>query len=120
MKALASAGLGERSHDTAAGLDREERARLALAKALLRRPEHLVAREVDVTLGLPDAERLLERLRAVARADRLSAVASLASLSLARRLADRVVVIADGLLVFDAPPDALTEDEVDWRLRRRA
>jgi phosphonate transport system ATP-binding protein len=120
VKALHSVGLPERARDAARGLDREERARLALARALLRRPEHLVVREVDLILGLADAERLLDLLRAVARADRLSVAASVASLSLARRFADRVVVMADGLLVFDAPPHILSEDEVGWRLRRRA
>jgi ABC-type cobalamin/Fe3+-siderophores transport system ATPase subunit len=97
--------------------DVDLRIELAMARALRRRPERLVIREVDVVLGMPDAERLLSLVRTLVHADRLTAVVSVASLSLARRLADRVVVIADGLLVLDAPPDTFTQDEIAWRLQ---
>ncbi len=117
MRALASVGLDGIANEPVARLDREERARLAVARALRRRPERLVVREVDVALGVPDAERLLELVRGLVRADRLTVVLSAASLALARRFADRVVVLADGLLVLDAAPSAFTEDEIAWRLR---
>ena len=117
LRALSSVGLAAIAHEPAARLDREERACLAMARALRRRPPHLVIREIDVVLGIPDAERLLTVARAVVRADGITAVVSVGSLSLARRFADRVVVIADGLLVLDTPPNTFTEDQIAWRLR---
>src|SRR5262245_47872269 len=117
LRLLSDVGLGPFAHEPAARLDREERVRLALARALRRRPRYLVIREIDVVLGVPDAERVLNLTRKLVRADLLTAVASVDSLTLARRLADRVVVIADGLLVLDAAPSAFTEDQIAWRLR---
>jgi ABC-type cobalamin/Fe3+-siderophores transport system ATPase subunit len=117
MAALARVNLDGLAREPAVRLDREERARLALARALCRRPEHLVVRDADVVLGVPDAERLLGLIQTLVQADRLLAVASVSSLSLASQFADRVVVLADGLLILDAPPGSLAEGEVAWRLR---
>jgi len=119
MSALSQVGLDVPT-DPADRLDREGRARLSLARALLRGAERLVVRDADVVLGVPDAERLLAVLRSVTRADRLLAVGSVSSLALARRLADRVAVITDGLLVLDAVPGEFTEDDVAWRFKTAA
>ncbi len=118
MGGLAAVGLEALAHEPAVRLDREERARLAAARALLRRPDYFVIRDVDVGLGVPDAERILGLMRALVRAESRSVVASVASLSLACRFADRVVILAEGLLVLDSPPTGFTEDEIAWRLRR--
>jgi ABC-type phosphate/phosphonate transport system ATPase subunit len=118
MRALRAVQLDGLASETVARLDREERARLALARALRRGPRRLVLREVDVAVGVPDAERVLDLVRRLVRTDRLSAAVSLASLSLARQFADRIAVLVDALLVLDAAPSAFTEDEVAWRLGR--
>jgi len=53
----------------------------------------------------------------VARTERLIVVASVASAALARGCADRVVVLADGLLVFDGPVAGFTDEIASRRLR---
>jgi ABC-type phosphate/phosphonate transport system ATPase subunit len=49
-------------------------------------------------------------LASVARAERLGILASAASWALARAHAHRVLAIADGLLVFEGAPAALSHD----------
>lgn len=115
LRTLERVGLKAQAHDPVSELDLEGRARLAVALALFRRHEYLVVREVDVALGLAVAEKLMTLLRALARSERISVLASVASLPLARRFADRIIGIADGLLVFDGPPAQFTDDGVAWR-----
>ncbi len=81
--ALAEVGLGEAVSSPAAMLDEDGRLSLQIARALLGGPACLVVREPDREFGLPAAQRLLALLRAVARAHRLAAVATVASATLA-------------------------------------
>lgn len=113
--ALRAVGLGERMLEPAAGLDRDGRLRLALARALTPEPSHLLIRDPDVVLEMEDAERLLHLAAALVDMERIGAAVSLRSLALARRFATRVAVLADGLLVLDAAPDAFSLDQVGWR-----
>lgn len=106
-EALEVAGLRGRGAEPAWTLTSEERARLALARALALRPECLLVRDADVLLGDPEAERFLGRLRVLAGTQRLLVLAALDSLGLARRVADRVLIVTDGALVFDGPPRSL-------------
>jgi len=105
IRALSAVKLDARWRDPVGSLTSFERARLALARALARRPRALILRDVDATLGPEDAAALL----------RFVVVASV-SASLARACADRVIVIADGLLVFDGPA-LVFNDAANHRLR---
>ncbi len=116
-RALAAVRLESRWREAVATLSALERARLALARALARRPTVLVLRDVDTVLGPEDATALLTLARALAHAERLTVVASLASATVARAAADRVMVLAEGLLVFDGPVTDFTDDVVRRRLR---
>lgn len=116
-RALAAVRLDGRGRDPVTSLPAPERARLALARALARRPRALVLRDVDAALGPDDATAFLGVARSLARAERLVVVASLASAAVARACADRVIVLADGLLVFDGPVADFTDDVASRRLR---
>jgi phosphonate transport system ATP-binding protein len=102
-RALAAVRLDGRSRDAVASLAPLERARLALGRALARRPRALVLRDVDDALGADDAAAMLSLARRLARTERLVVLASVASAALARAHADRVIVLADGRLAFDGP-----------------
>jgi ABC-type phosphate/phosphonate transport system ATPase subunit len=99
----------------ASSLDADGRVALALARALALSPECLVLREPDGALGAAGVERLLERLRRLAGTRRVLVLATLASPALARRFADRLLVIADGALVFDGPPAAARPGRIPAR-----
>jgi ABC-type cobalamin/Fe3+-siderophores transport system ATPase subunit len=95
IRALAAVQLEPRWRDPVAALTSLERARLALARGLARRPRALVLRDVDRTLGPEDAAVLLRLARGLAHLERIPAVASLTSTSLAHACADRVLVLDD-------------------------
>lgn len=54
-------------------------------------------------------------LQSLARRERLAVLASAATPAGASGFADRLVAIADGLLVFDGPPTDFSGERVAWR-----
>jgi phosphonate transport system ATP-binding protein len=117
LRALASVQLDPRWRDPVGLLTPVERARLAVARGLTRRPRALVLRDVDRMLGPEDAASLLRLVRNLAHLEHVAAVASVASASLAHICADRVIVLADGLLVFDGPAAEFNDAVANRRLR---
>jgi phosphonate transport system ATP-binding protein len=108
LRALARVGLADEIHRPAGDLDAEAWFRLHLARELAREPEYLLVHEIDAGLDVRAAARVLALLRDLSRNQRLAIVVGVASLALARASADRVVVIAEGLLVFDGPAPLAT------------
>jgi iron complex transport system ATP-binding protein len=88
-----------------------ERARVLLARALNAPGQALLLDEPVAGLD-PDAQLfVLERLRREADGGR-GIMLSLHDLTLAARIADRVIVMADGRVVADAPPAAALTPEI--------
>jgi ABC-type phosphate/phosphonate transport system ATPase subunit len=117
IRALAAVQLEARWRDSVGLLTSLERARLSLARALAREPRAIVLRDVDRTLGAEDAATLLRLVRSLTRVKHFTAVVSGVSAPLARECADRVIGLADGLLVFDGRADEFHEAVVNRRLR---
>ena len=109
-RAVASANVADLQHRVVGTLSGGERGRVLIARALAGDPEWLLADEpltgLDPAHQL-DAADLFRRL-----ADEgVGVVMTLHDLSLAARLADRVIVLAGGAIAADGPPlDALTPD----------
>lgn len=112
LRALERVGLGGRATEAAQGLGRVDRARLALGCSLSRNPEFLVVREIDEGVGPVDAATVRAILRALAHRDRLAVVVGAATPAAAYGFADRLVVIAAGLLRYDGRPADFTDDRV--------
>src|SRR5207245_567733 len=71
-RALERVGLGGREVETASGLGPVDRARLALASALVRTHEVLVAREIDRGFDGAEAATVRALLQSLARRERLT------------------------------------------------
>jgi len=104
---LERVGLSSCADRPVSELDPWRRRRLAIAQAMIPRRDHLVAPEVDEELSLPQAADALGVLRTVARSSGIPVFVSAADATLVQLFADRVLVLADGVLAFDGPPHAL-------------
>ena len=114
--ALERVGLGGREVELAAGLGSVDQARLAIAGALVRRkPAALAVREIDAGFDGAEAAVVCGLLQSLARRERLAVLASAASPAAAPGFADRLVAIADGLLVFDGQPADFSDERAAWR-----
>lgn len=106
-RALDSCDLSSRRDQVATTLSGGELARAMLARAIVGQPQILIVDEPITGLDPRHAMRCAELLRAFARSGTL-VVAALHDLTLAARYAQRVFVVVDGDILFDA--DSLTEE----------
>jgi iron complex transport system ATP-binding protein len=108
--ALEEAGAADRAERDASTLSGGERARVMIARVLAGEPDWLLADEplagLDPGCQIDAAETLVRRARAGC-----GVVLTLHDLTLAARIADRVLVLAEGRLLADGPPEvALVPD----------
>src|SRR5262245_807399 len=107
IQTLDRVGLAACANQPVATLDAWRRRRLAVARAMIPRRDHLVAPEVDENLSLAEAADVLGVLRTIAHSTRVPVIVSAEDPTLVHLFADRVLVLADGVLTFDGPPQAL-------------
>ena len=74
-----------------------------------------MVREIDRGFDNADAAALRALLRSLALRERLAVLACATTQAFAIDFADRLVAIADGLLVFDGAPADFSGQRVAWR-----
>lgn len=123
--ALAAMDLADFAHRRIGRLSGGERARALLARVLAGEPRWLLADEPAANLDLAHSAALFARLRGFASAGvggGMGVVVVLHDLAQAMNHADCVVVLSNGALVADGPPeDALAEATITevWGVRAR-
>jgi ABC-2 type transport system ATP-binding protein len=103
---LEQTGLTDRAGDELATLSGGSRQRVNIAVGLLADPDVLLLDEPSSSLDPRQRERLWEFVGALARAG-TAVVFTTHNVGEAERYADRVLVLADGELLFEGTPDAL-------------
>jgi phosphonate transport system ATP-binding protein len=84
--------------------------RVAICRALVQEPEIVLADEPVASLDPRNARIVMDALQRINRHFGLTVLCNLHSLDLARSYCDRLVGMANGRVVFDDVPAALTED----------
>lgn len=109
--ALEEAGAADLAERDASTLSGGERARVMIARVLAGEPDWLLADEplagLDPGCQIDAADTLIRRARAGC-----GVVLTLHDLTLAARIADRVLVLAGGGLMADGPPEAALAPDV--------
>lgn len=115
---LAGLGLDE-SHlaRRADSLSGGQQQRVAIARALLQRPAVILADEPVASLDPATGERALALIREDARSLGATVICSLHQPSLARRFADRIIMLDAGQIVFDGSPAMLDGNGIAPRIR---
>lgn len=110
-QALRDVGLLERALERTETCSGGEKQRIGIARALARRPRLLLGDEPFSALDGPLARRLGRDLRALATRDGVTVVLVLHQVALARDLADAIIGINNGRVVFDGPVFAFGAEE---------
>jgi putative ABC transport system ATP-binding protein len=109
---LARVGLGDRVHHFPNQLSGGEQQRVAIARAFSNAPRLLFADEPTGNLDSETGARIVELLETLNRESGTTIVLVTHDLALARR-AQRIIRLADGSVISDAPTDALAEPSDD-------
>jgi iron complex transport system ATP-binding protein len=110
--AIASAGLDAFAERPVTRLSGGERARALIARALAGETDWLLADEPLTGLDPGHALDALALFRRLAHGQDKGVIITLHDLNLAARFADRVLVLSDGELVIDGPPETALTPEI--------
>jgi len=114
-------GLDGYHNQRADALSGGQRQRVGIARALMQRPDLLLLDEPTASLDPKTSRQIMRLVRELVAERQTPAIINIHDVALARAYADRIIGLKDGLLVFDSPADALTDEaltriygEEDW------
>jgi len=106
---LGRVGIAQRAYSRADALSGGQQQRVGIARALMQKPELMLADEPVASLDPATSHSVMKYLEEINRKDGITVVCSLHFLSLARRYGTRVIALKDGRIAFDGKPDAIDE-----------
>ena len=83
--------------------------RVAIARALMQQPKVMLADEPIASLDPLNAKIVMDSLRDINRREGITVITNLHTLDTARTYCDRIIGMAAGRVVFDGPPEELTD-----------
>jgi phosphonate transport system ATP-binding protein len=128
LRLLGEVGLESQFEKRADALSGGQRQRVGIARALMQHPSILLVDEPTASLDPKTARQIMRLIRSACAERDLPAIVNLHDVQLAQLFSERVVGLREGLVVFNGPPQDLTDDrlteiygEEDWKatMRRR-
>jgi phosphonate transport system ATP-binding protein len=113
LRYLERVGLLMKARQRSDRLSGGEKQRVAIARALAQMPKIVLADEPVASLDPELAAQVLGDLARVTREDSVLTLINIHHVDLAMQFCDRIIGIAQGLVVFDGPPSLLTLQELD-------
>jgi phosphonate transport system ATP-binding protein len=113
LEALDTVGLLDEAEQRAGSMSGGQKQRVGIARALVQRPNLLLADEPVSSLDPKAARDVMRYMKEASEARGLTTVASLHQVDIARKFGDRFLGIRDGELIFDGTREELTMDVFD-------
>ena len=110
LSALEQFDMGRIAAQRAESLSGGQQQRVAIARALVQEPQIILADEPVASLDPRNALLVMEALAEINRRFGITVLVNLHSLDIARTYCERLVGLAEGRVVFDGPPEALTDE----------
>ncbi|MGF1625029.1 MAG: phosphonate ABC transporter ATP-binding protein [Alphaproteobacteria bacterium] len=119
-------GLGEHVDKRADALSGGQRQRVGIARALAQDPELLLVDEPTASLDPKTSRQIMRLICEICRERQLPTIINIHDVLLAQQFVGRIIGLRAGEIVFDGPPDQMTEavltqiyGEEDWTAMRR-
>lgn len=113
LRALETVGLLEEASQRVDHMSGGQQQRVGIARALVQKPQLLLADEPVASLDPGSAESVMGYIKTAAAERNLTTIASLHQVNLSRQFGERFLGMRDGELVFDGYIDDLTTDVID-------
>ncbi len=107
---LARVGIREQAYKRASALSGGQQQRVGIARALMQKPELMLADEPVASLDPATSHSVMKYLEILNKEDGITVLCSLHFLSLARAYSDRVIALKGGVLQFDGGPQDIDND----------
>ena len=112
LELLDLVGLSAFPNQRADSLSGGQRQRVGIARAVMQRPQLLLADEPTSSLDPKTSVEIMELMRDLGRSQSIPVMVNMHDVELARRFADRIVGMSGGAIVFDGPPAALSDEQL--------
>lgn len=106
---LDTVGLGALANQRADALSGGQRQRVGIARALMQRPKVLLADEPTSSLDPKTSFEIMLLLKEQGRLNNIPVIVNIHDVELARRYADRIIGMSGGHIVYDGPPEDLSD-----------
>jgi phosphonate transport system ATP-binding protein len=112
-KMLERVGLESEIYKRADQLSGGQKQRVGISRALLQKPDIVLADEPIASLDPATAETVMDYLHDICREDGIAAVVSLHQVEFAFKYASRIIGLRRGEIVYDGSPDDLSREMID-------
>jgi phosphonate transport system ATP-binding protein len=109
---LDTVGLTPYANERADALSGGQRQRVGIARAVMQKPELLLADEPTSSLDPKTSVEIMELLVYIAASRRIPVIVNIHNVPLARRYADHMVGMSGGHIVYDGGPQDLTDERL--------
>ncbi len=109
---LESIGLLEFSRQRADSLSGGQRQRVGIARAVMQEPHVLLADEPTSSLDPKTSVEIMELLVSLSEANNIPLIINIHDVELAKRFTSRVIGLSEGGIVYDGPPDQLSDENL--------
>ena len=109
---LAKIGLDEQIYKRADELSGGQMQRVGICRAIMQEAQLLLADEPIASLDPKSAEIVMDQLKSVTVEEGLTCIVNLHQVDFAKKYATRIVGVKNGKVVFDGPPQNLTEETI--------
>ncbi len=111
-ESLLRVGLSRYAQNRVSDLSGGQKQRVAIARALAQRPRIILADEPVSSLDPKLMKEIMDLIEQICLENRITLIASLHFLEMARSYATRLVGIKDGQIVFNNTPDEITDKDI--------
>ena len=109
---LDTVGLTAHANQRADALSGGQRQRVGIARAVMQQPELMLADEPTSSLDPKTSVEIMELMVTLAQSRRIPVIVNIHNVPLARRFATHVVGMTGGRIVYNGPPDGLTDSHL--------
>ena len=109
---LDTVGLTAHANQRADALSGGQRQRVGIVRAVMQRPELLLADEPTSSLDPKTSVEIMELMIAIAESRQIPVIVNIHNVPLARRFATHVVGMTGGRIVYDGSPEGLTDEHL--------
>ena len=109
---LDAVGLGQYATQRADALSGGQRQRVGIARAIMQEPDLILADEPTSSLDPKTSVEIMDILSALAGERDIPVIVNIHNVELAKRFAQRIVGMTGGKIVYDGPPDGLTDEDL--------